>query len=101
MVKESYSFEKLKGANNCKEWARKMSFALKDAGLMGFVTGTTVKPVHDKDENNPDRVDKKQKAIDIWLEKDSRAVGKLENMCTRTVQLKFKIHELQSKLERL
>jgi hypothetical protein len=65
MGKESYSFEKLKGAGNYKEWAREMSFALKDAGLMGFVTGTAVKPVHDKNEKDSDRVNKKQEAIDI------------------------------------
>ena len=89
MGKESYSFEKLKGADNYKEWALEMSFVLKDAGLMGFVTGTAVKPVHDRNEKRPDRVDKKQEAIDIWLEKDSRAVGKLGKMCTRTVQSEF------------
>jgi len=37
---DEYSFEKLKGPNNYKEWAREMRFALRDAGLMGYVNGT-------------------------------------------------------------
>ena len=45
MGKESeYTFAKLSGAENYKEWAREMIFALKDLGLWGYVDGTIVKP---------------------------------------------------------
>jgi len=37
---DGYSFEKLKGPDNYKEWAREMTFALQDAGLMSYINGT-------------------------------------------------------------
>ena len=45
MGKESeYTFAKLSSAENYKEWAREMIFALKDSGLWGYVDGTIIKP---------------------------------------------------------
>ena len=45
MGKESeYKFAKLSGAENYKEWAREMIFAMKDSGLWGYVDGTIIRP---------------------------------------------------------
>ena len=39
-----YTFANLKGTENYKEWAREMSFALRDAGLIPYASGTAVRP---------------------------------------------------------
>lgn len=61
-----YSFEKLQGPNNYKEWAREMSFALRYAGLMGYVNGTIKKSVLSKDDKDPEQIAKKEEVIDTW-----------------------------------
>lgn len=89
---DGYSFEKLKGPENYKEWAREMSFALRDAGLMSYVNGTFRKPVLDETLKDPELIAKKEEAIDTWIQKDDRAVDKLGKMCSKPVQLEFKDH---------
>jgi len=38
------SFQKLKGSENYREWAREMTSTLQTAELMGLVTGTVTIP---------------------------------------------------------
>ena len=40
-----YTFIKLKSTENYKVWAQKISFALRDAGLISYANGTAVKPI--------------------------------------------------------
>ena len=40
-----YTFIKLKSTENYKIWVRKMSFALRDVGLISYANGTAVKPI--------------------------------------------------------
>ncbi len=89
---DGYSFEKLKGSDNYKEWAREMTFALRDAGLMSYINGTIRKPVLDETLKDLELIAKKEEAIDTWIQKDDRAVGKLGKMCFKPVQLGFKDH---------
>jgi len=60
---DGYSFGKLKGPDNYKEWVRKMTFALRDAGLMGYVNGTIRKSVLDETLKDSELA-KKEKVID-------------------------------------
>ena len=46
MGKENeHTFAKLSGAENYKEWAREMIFALKNSGLWGYVDSTITRPL--------------------------------------------------------
>ena len=73
------------------EWAREMTFALRDAGLMSYVNGTIRKPVLDGTLDNFELIAMKE-AIVTWIQKDDRAVGKLGKMCFKPIQLGFKDH---------
>jgi hypothetical protein len=50
---DGYPFEKLKVPDNYKEWAGEMTFALRDAGLMGYVNGTIRNQFSMKHSINP------------------------------------------------
>ena len=84
-------FAKLCGAENYKEWAREMIFALKGSGLWGYVDGTIVKPapLSAKEETTAEAKQETQDKIDLWTKDDARALGKMGRMCNKTVQLGF------------
>ena len=105
MGKESeYTFAKLSGAENYKEWAREMIFALKDSGLWGYVDGTITRPPPLATEVKESTVtisaearQETQDKIDLWIKDDARALGKMGRMCNKTVQLGFDATWLSSK----
>ena len=102
MGKESeYTFAKLSGTENYKEWAREMVFALKDSGLWGYVDGTIIRPAPPEaktGETISAEVEKEtQDKIDLWTKDDARALGKMGRMCNKTVQLGFDSTWLSSK----
>ena len=103
MGKESeYTFAKLSGAKNYKEWAREMIFASKDSGLWRYVNGTIIKPAPLEAKEKGERVtaeakQKTQDKIDLWTKDDSRALGKMGWICNKTVQLGFDTTWLLSK----
>ena len=89
-----YTFAKLKGTENYKEWAREMSFALRDAGLINYASGTALRPdSYTKEERgsvNEENFEKREADIEKWILNDSRTGGKIEKMCTRAVQQQIK-----------
>ncbi len=42
--RDEYTFEKLQGSHNYKQWTRDVSFALEEAGLWRHVEGTAISP---------------------------------------------------------
>ncbi len=97
MSKESeYTFAKLSGAENYKEWVREMIFALKDSGFWGYVDGTITRPPPLATEVKESTVtisagarQKTQDKIDLWIKDDARALGKIGRMCNKTIWLGF------------
>ena len=92
MGKESeYTFVKLFKAENYKEWAREMIFALKNSGLWKYIDGTIVKsaPLLVKEEITAEAKQKTQNKIDLWTKDDVRTLGKMVQMCNKIVQLGF------------
>ena len=96
---EVRTFDKLKGSENYKEWAREMEFALIDVGLMGLVTGDRIRPLQYteeqkeailKKEYGDERIKRREEAIEKWDINDGKVVGKIGGMCTKTVQMEFK-----------
>ncbi len=88
------SFQKLKGSENYREWAREMTSTLQTAELMGHVTGTVTIPTPYSGDSmaadHEEKYEKRQEAIDDWIRRDSQAVGTMGLMCTPIVQLDFK-----------
>ena len=97
MGKESeYTFAKLSVAENYKEWAREMIFALTDTGLWQYVDGTITRPPPLATEGKESTVTISAEAkqgtqdkIELWIKDDSRALKKMGRMCNKTVQLGF------------
>lgn len=89
-----YTFAKLKGTENYKGWAREMSFALRDAGLISYANGTAVKSnLCTKEECasvGEEKIEKREADIEKWILNDSRTGGKIEKMCTRAIQQQIK-----------
>ena len=91
MGKESeFTFAKLSGAENYKEWAREMIFALKDSGLCRYVDGTIIRPVSlaalKKGATVTISAEAKQETqdkIDLWTKDNARALGKMVGCVTR------------------
>ena len=85
-----YTFAKLSGAENYKEWAGKMIFALKDLGLLGYVDGIIIRPapleVKEKAETASAEATKEtQDKIDFWAKANTRALRKMNRMCNKIV----------------
>lgn len=85
-----YTFAKLKGTENYKGWAREMSFALRDAGLISYANGTAVKPNPYRKEEcasvSEEKIEKREADIEKWILNDSRTGEKIGKMCTTAVQ---------------
>ena len=76
--KSEYTFVKPSGAENHKEWAREMIFALKGSGLWGYVDGTITKPAP-LSANEETTVEVKQETQD----KIDRPLGQERCACLR------------------
>lgn len=96
----TYTFSKLKGTENYKEWVREMGFALRGAGLISYANGTSVKPkLHTEDEAHPrdgsaplseEKIEKREAEVEKWILNDSRTCGKIGKICTKAVQQQLK-----------
>ncbi len=92
-------FDKLKRSENYKEWACEMKFALKDVELMSLVIDDRIQSLQYtkeqkkailKKEDNDERIEKHEEVIEKWNINDDKVVSKIEEMCIKTVQMKFK-----------
>ena len=83
----TYTFAKLKGTENYKEWAREISFALRDADLISYASGTAVRPdPYTKKERgsvSEEKFEKREADIEKWILNDSRTGGKIGKMSGR------------------
>ena len=89
--KSKYTFVKLSGAENYKEWARIMIFALKNSELWGYVDSTIVKPVplSAKEKTTAKVKQKTQDKIDFWTKDNVCGLEKMGQICNKIVQLGF------------
>ena len=88
--KSEYMFAKLSGAENYKEWAKEMIFALKNSGLWGYVDGTIIKPapLEAKKKRQTVTAEAKQETqekINLWTKDDTRALRKMGRIYDKTV----------------
>ncbi len=92
--RDEYTFKKLQGPHNYKQWTKDMSFSLEEARLWRHVEGTAVSPppLKAKKDDSEDRMEK----IFAWEEKicefqdnSRKAVAKIRKMCTNTVKKEF------------
>ena len=70
-----------------------MIFALKDLGLWGYIDGTIVKPapLSAKEETIAETKQETQDKIVLWTKDNAHALGKMSQMCNKTVQLWFNV----------
>lgn len=100
MVKEdeARTFSKLKGSDNYKEWACEMTFALRQIELMRLVNDDRIQPLsYTKEQkktilekNEEVRIEKREEVIEKWNINNEKMMNKIEAMCIRAVQMKFK-----------
>ncbi len=75
-----------------------MAFALRQVELMGLVNGNRIRPLsYTKEQkkailekNEEVRIEKREEVIEKWNINNEKVVGKIEAMCIRAVQMKFK-----------
>jgi len=79
--KSNWSFQKLKGGDNWKEWRRNMTYALMDCSLFDYVTGDFPRPT----SLTTDEKDLLKAQMD-WDKGDRRAGAKLRLMCSSEIQ---------------
>lgn len=92
--KHDYTFKKLTGSANYKQWTRDMSFALEEAKLWDHVLGTstpppTLLPKNDDNEERTERIYQRTLRIKDHNDDVRRTVAKIGRMCTETVQKEF------------
>ena len=92
--RDEYTFKKLQGSHNYKQWTRDMSFALNEARLWRHVEGTAVAPpsLQAKKDDSEDRMEKifaREEKICEFQDNACKAVAKIGKMCTDTVQKEF------------
>ncbi len=100
MVKEdeARTFSKLKGSDNYKEWACEITFALRQIELMRLVNDDWIRPLsYTKEQkktilekNEEVRIEKHEEVIEKWNINNEKMMNKIEAMCIRAVQMKFK-----------
>ncbi len=88
--RNEYTFKKLQGSHNYKQWTRDMSFDLDEARLWRHVEGTAVShPLLKANENNSeDRMKKifaREEKICEYQDNARKGVAKIGKMCTDTV----------------
>ena len=89
--RDEYTFKKLQGPHNYKQWTRDMSFTLEEARLWRHVEGTAVSPpaLKAKEDDSEDRIEKifaRKGRICEFQDNARKTVAKIEKMCTDTVQ---------------
>ena len=92
--KNDYSFKKLTGSTDYKQWTRDMSFALEEAKLWDHVLGTAIPAPaltakDDDDEERVERIYQRSLKIKDFSDDSRRTVAKIGRMCTETVQKEF------------
>ncbi len=92
--KDEYTFKKLQGSHNYKQWTRDMSFALEEARLWRHVEGTANAPpaLKAKADDTEDRMEKiyaREEKICEFEDNARKTITKIEKMCTETVQKEF------------
>ena len=92
--KDEYTFKKLQGSHNYKQWTRDMSFALEEARLWRHVEGTAIPPppLMPKGDNSEDRMERiyaRDEKICEFQDNARKAIAKIGKMCTETVQKEF------------
>ncbi len=95
---ETRTFFKLKRSDNYKEWACEMMFALRQVELMRLVNNDRIQPLsYTKEQkktilekNEEVRIEKREEVIEKWNINNEKMMSKIEAMCIRAVQMKFK-----------
>ena len=92
--KDEYTFKKLQGSHNYKQWTRDMSFALEEARLWRHVEGTAIAPPPlmpkgDDSEDRMERIYARDEKICEFQDNARKAIAKIGKMCTETVQKEF------------
>ena len=91
---KNFSFKKLTGAENYKQWARDMEFALTATMLWRYVAGKATKPpvLLAKADDSPERQEiiyQRQEKIEDFEDTERRAVAKIAMMCSEVIQKDF------------
>ena len=106
MGKDVWSFPKLTGPENWKEWDRNMFYALNGAGLWDIVSGDDQRPstkvvAPDEEPLTPKELREQQLDYD---RRNAKAVGKIGAMCSSTMQLNcertWTAHQMYQKLKK-
>ena len=92
--KHDYTFKKLTGSANYKQWTRDMAFALEEAKLWDHVVGTAspppaLVPKENDTEERSERIYQRTLKIKDHTDDVRRTVAKIGRMCTETVQKEF------------
>ncbi len=88
---KEFTFKKLQGAENYKQWNRDMTFALQDAKLWDHIMGSARRPPELKETSDDDE-DRKERIYLRWekirdFDLDVRkTAAKISRMCTDMVQ---------------
>ena len=99
--KDEYTFKKLQGSHNYKQWTRDISFALKEARLWRQVEGTAVafpllKRKEDDSEDRMEKIFAREGKICEFEDNAQKAVAKI-GMFTDTVQKGFHLVKASKK----
>ncbi len=92
--RDEYTFKKLQGPHNYKQWTKDMSFALEEARLWRHVEGTAVSPPplkvkEDDSENRMEKIFAWEEKICKFQDNARKAVAKIGKRCTDKVQKEF------------
>ena len=92
--KDKYTFKKLQGSHNYKQWTEDMSFALEETRIWRHVEGTAIAPLSlmpkgDDSKNRMERIYARNEKIYEFQDNARKAIAKIGKMCTETVQKKF------------
>lgn len=91
---KEFTFKKLRGAENYKQWNRDMTFALQDAKLWDHIMGSAKRPpelkeTSDDDEDRKERIYQRWKKVRDFDLDVRKTAAKISRMCTDTVQKEF------------
>ena len=91
---KEFTFKKLQGAENYKQWNRDMTFALQDAKLWGHIDESARRPPELKEKPDDDE-DRKKRIYQRWEKIQDfdlnvlKTAAKISRMCTDKVQKEF------------
>ena len=94
--RDGFTFKKLQGFHNYKQWKRDMGFALEEARLWRHVEGTAVSPPslkanEDDSENRMEKIFAREEKICEFQDNARKAVAEIGKMCTDTIQKEFSL----------